>query len=427
MLLGVIADDFTGASDIANTIAKGLIEGTEAKGGLRTTQYLGVPRAAASSDVEAGVVSLKSRSIPAPDAVRQSLDALEWLRAQGCRQFVFKYCSTFDSTPDGNIGPVAEALAEALDVRGVVVCPAFPGAGRTLYRGHLFVHDRLLSESGMQSHPLNPMTDPDIRRFLARQARGPVGLVSSPTVRSGTVALRAALEDAAGRGETLVVVDAICDEDLVTIGRASADARLLTGGSGIAIGLPANFIRAGLASGSGRPDIRVAGPEAILAGSCSGATLGQIDVHARDHPVLAIDVDSVMRDETQSSDIVAFLSDRHGKAPLAFSSATPDEVGRLQARYGRDTVARKLDALFADTARRLVEGGVKRLVVAGGETSGAVVSALNLGALAIGPEIDPGVPVLFGENGELAIALKSGNFGAPDFFEKALRLMGDPA
>ncbi|WP_182084377.1 3-oxo-tetronate kinase [Aureimonas sp. ME7] len=421
MLLGVIADDFTGASDIANTIAKGW----GGQGGLRTTQYLGVPATDAAPNVEAGVVSLKSRSIPPTDAVRQSLEALAWLRHQGCRQIVFKYCSTFDSTPEGNIGPVADALAETLGARGVVICPAFPGAGRTVYQGHLFVHDRLLAESGMQNHPLNPMTDSDIRRWLARQSRNEVGLVASGTVRRGAEAIRESLTDAAV--SPLVVVDATSDDDLVTIGTACADAPLLTGGSGIAIGLPANFIRAGLASGSGSGAVAVDGPEAILAGSCSGATRGQIDRHAASHPVLAIDVDAVMRDATTARDIVSFVRSNEGRAPLAYSSGTPDEVRRLQERYGRDAVAHKLDALFADTARMLVEGGVRRLVVAGGETSGAVVSALNLDALRIGSEIDPGVPVLATENGSLALVLKSGNFGAPDFFEKALGSLGGQA
>jgi|HigsolmetaAR203D_1030402.scaffolds.fasta_scaffold00274_5 uncharacterized protein YgbK (DUF1537 family) len=424
MLLGVIADDFTGASDIANTIARGM----DGRQGLRTTQYLGIPREAAGAEVEAGVVSLKSRSIPAGEAVAQSLKALEWLRAQGCRQIVFKYCSTFDSTPAGNIGPVAEALAEALSVGGVVVCPAFPATGRTVYNGHLFVHDRLLSESGMENHPLNPMTDPDIRRWLGLQARGAVGFVPLPTVRRGAGPLRSALDEAAGRGETLVVVDAIDDEDLLTIGRACADAPLLTGGSGVALGLAGNFIGRGLSRGSAGFSGRVDGPEAVLAGSCSAATRRQIEVHARSHPVLAIDVDGVMEGRVRPDDLVAFVRDNAGRAPLVYSSGDPAIVGALQRRYGREELAARLDNLFAATARALVDGGLRRLVVAGGETSGAVVSALEIDAMAVGPEIDPGVPALFAEGERpLALALKSGNFGGADFFAKALGRLGDPA
>lgn len=423
MLLGVIADDFTGASDIANTLAKGL----PGEGGLRTAQFLGVPRQDAPQGIEAGVVSLKSRSIPAAEAVAQSLAALRWLQAQGCRQIVFKYCSTFDSTPDGNIGPVAEALAEALGAGTVVACPAFPGAGRTVYQGHLFVHDRPLNESGMENHPLNPMTDSDLRRWLARQARGPVGHVRWQSVRKGADRIAADLDAAWERGERLVIVDALTDEELVAIGQACADAKLMTGGSGIALGLPGNFIRAGLATGGqSLTGVGLDGPEAILAGSCSGATRGQVERHKARHPTLAIDVDAVMRGETTPEDLVGFLLSHAGQAPLAYSSGAPDEVRRLQDRYGRERVARALDALFADTARELVRRGVRRLVVAGGETSGAVVSALDLGALTIGPEIDPGVPVLVSDGpSPVALALKSGNFGGTDFFTRALdRLAG---
>ncbi len=414
MLLGVIADDFTGASDIANTISKGVAP----TGGLRTAQFLGVPNGAAASDIEAGVVALKSRTVPVDEAVRESLRALDWLLRQGCQQIVFKYCSTFDSTPAGNIGPVGEALAAALGAKGVVVCPAFPGAGRTIYMGHLFVQDRLLNESGMQNHPLTPMTDPDIRRWLALQTKEKVGHIGLTTVRNGMAAVEEAL---ATTDDTFVVVDATSDADLITIGSAIRDHKLVTGGSGIAIGLPGNFISRGLASGNQGGQVGVVGPEAILAGSCSGATRGQIDLHKASHPTLAIDVDKVMSGEISPADIVGFIKLNQGQAPLAYSSGTPEEVREMQAKYGREEVAAKLDGFFADVARKLVQSGVKRLVVAGGETSGAVVSALDLGALTIGQEIDPGVPVLLSHGSQpIALALKSGNFGSPDFFTKAL-------
>jgi uncharacterized protein YgbK (DUF1537 family) len=423
MLLGVIADDFTGASDIANTLAKGL----PGEGGLATAQFLGVPAEDAPAAIEAGVVALKSRSIPAAEAVAQSLAALRWLQRQGCRQIIFKYCSTFDSTPEGNIGPVGEALAGALGTAGVVACPAFPTVGRTVYQGHLFVKDRLLNQSGLENHPLNPMTDADIRRWLARQCRAPVGLVPWAVVERGAAAIREALAAAAGRGEALVIVDAIRDADLVAIGEAVADAPLLTGGSGIALGLPRNFIASGRATGRGGHVRGVEGPEAILAGSCSQATRGQVEHHRQGHPVLALDVEAILAGRTTAEDVVAFIRRHEGEAPLVYSSAGPEEVAVLQKTHGRERVAHALEGLFAETARRLVEQGVRRLVVAGGETSGAVVSALDLGALAIGPEIDPGVPVLV-SSGEPAIglALKSGNFGAPNFFDKALSaLKGD--
>jgi 3-dehydrotetronate 4-kinase len=321
MLVGVIADDFTGASDIANTLAKGLL----GQGGLKTTQFLRVPVGDAAADIEAGVVALKSRSIPAVDAVGQSLTTLQWLLRQGCRQIVFKYCSTFDSTPSGNIGPVGEALARELGVKGVVACPAFPTVGRTVYQGHLFVHDRLLNESGLEHHPLNPMTDPDIRRWLGRQSTTPVGLVRWPVVNEGGGALRSALEDAAARGETLVIVDALNDQDLVTVGRACRDARLLTGGSGVATRLPENFMEQGLALGGARAFVGVGGPEAILAGSCSGTTRYQIDIHAANHPVLNLDVERVLSGAIVHTQLVSFIREHEGQAPLVYSSAPPSK------------------------------------------------------------------------------------------------------
>lgn len=415
MHLGVIADDFTGASDIANTLAKG---------GLSTIQFLGLQDSNAPAGCEAGVVALKTRSIVAADAVAQSRQALDWLKRQGCTQFIFKYCSTFDSTPAGNIGPVGEMLAQALGVYGVLACPAFPTTGRTVYQGHLFVGDRPLNESGLENHPLNPMTDSDIRRWLAKQSKEAVGLVPWSVVRKGAAALREALDAAAARKERLVIVDAVSDDDLSTIGEACADAPLLTGGSGIALGLPRNFIKRGLASGAGSAFKGATGPEAILAGSCSKATLEQIDVHRGNHPALPIAVGDVMSGKIGCKDLVKFLHENVGKAPIVFSSDRPERVREVQDKFGRNQVAHKLDALFADTARELVEGGTTRLVIAGGETSGAVVTALKLKALSIGPEIDPGVPALGSAEGRpLALALKSGNFGAKDFFDKALRTL----
>lgn len=413
MLIGVIADDFTGASDIANTLAKGHQDSP----GLRVVQYLGIPDQPADPGVEAGVVSLKSRSTPVADAVRDSLAALGWLLAQGCEQIVFKYCSTFDSTAQGNIGPVAQALAERLDASGVVVCPAFPTMGRRIFQGHLFVNDRLLNESGMQNHPLTPMTDPDIRRWLGHQVSGPVGLVAVPVVRQGAEAIRRALAEG---GETLVVVDATDDADLMQIGGAVAGARLVTGGSGIALGLARNFPGAGQGVGAAAPGNDR--PGAILAGSCSGMTRRQIEVHREAHPTLEIDVEAVMDGRLDAMQITDFLLDHQGAAPLAFSSGDPSQVRTVQQKYGRETVAARLDGLFGDVACRLVAAGFGRLVVAGGETSGAVVSALVPGALGIGAEIAPGVPVLTAPDG-LVLALKSGNFGAEDFFVRALDMM----
>ncbi len=421
MKIGVIADDFTGASDIANTLAKGM----EPEGGLRTAQFPGIPTSPADKEIEAGVISLKSRTAPVAEAIAESLRALRWLADQGCQQFIFKYCSTFDSTMEGNIGPVAEALANELGAQKVVFCPAFPTTGRSVYHGHLFVLGKLLHESGMENHPLTPMTDANIRRWLQHQTQEAVGLVPIDAVKQGSQAIAGALRNA---GQRFVIGDAISDGDLLAWGEALKNATLITGGSGIALGLPRNFLRKASSQNADSVFTGIPGPAAILVGSCSGATRGQIDVHAKSHPTFAINVPGVMSGDVSTQTLLDFFEAHSGRAPLAYSSGSPDVVRAIQSQFGQEAVAEKLDNLFAETARELVQMGYKRLVVAGGETSGAVAKAVSetLGspAMSIGPEIDPGVPVLsVGKTEPLAMALKSGNFGAPDFFAKALELM----
>lgn len=414
MILGAIGDDFTGSSDLANTLAKS---------GMATVQFCGLPDRPAEATVEVGVVALKTRSIPAADAVSQSLAALDWLRAQGCEQIVFKYCSTFDSTDAGNIGPVAEALARALEARGVVVCPAFPATGRTVYQGHLFVEDVLLSESGMRHHPLTPMTDPDLRRVLGRQTRETIGHVPYELMRRGLAAIR----DALATEHRFMVVDALTDEDLHLLGAACSGARLVTGGSGVALGLAANFRAAGLLRGAMQEFQAVSGPVAILAGSVSATTREQIAAHIEaGHPVRRLSPAEVVTGKVSAADVAAFCLDQNAAAfPLIYSSASPEEVAETQAEFGAATVADALETLFGQTAKDLVSKGCQRLVCAGGETSGAIVTSLGLKELRIGPEIDPGVPVLVSDALGLRLALKSGNFGAPDFFAKAATLLGE--
>lgn len=412
MLLGCIGDDFTGSSDLGNTLTKA---------GMRVTQYVGVPDTPATSDVEAGIVALKSRSIPVEEAVKLSLAALEWLRAQGCTQFLFKYCSTFDSTPQGNIGPVAEALADALGARQVLVCPAFPAAGRSIYQGHLFVTDKLLSESGMQNHPLTPMTDPDIRRWLGHQIKGTVGHIPAQVVMQGADSIRNRMQSEDAAGHRLLVADAITDADLVALGQAASDLPLITGGSGIAMGLPGNFRAKGLLASHENTWSGQAGRAAILSGSCSNATRGQVAAHAKLHPSREVTADQVMSGTVTAALLTDWALAQDG-LPLIYTSADPAVVADAQARYGKDTVATRIEALFADLARALVAGGVTRLISAGGETSGAVVEGLDLTALEIGPEIDPGVPMIRAAD-NLVLALKSGNFGGPDFFVRAAAMM----
>jgi len=422
MLLGCIADDFTGASDLANTLAKG--HGTS--GGMATTQFVGVPEGAADAACEAGVVALKSRTIPPADAVALSLGALDWLLAQGCRQIFFKYCSTFDSTPAGNIGPVAEALLDRLG-GAAVVCPAFPAAGRTLFNGHLFVNGQLLSETGMRDHPLTPMTDPDIRRWLRLQTRGDVGLAPFAIVRQGAAEIRSALAAEAAAGRRLIVVDAVADEDLLAIGEAAAEHRLVTGGSGVALGLPGNFRRAGLLSGRRADFAGSMGPAVALSGSCSRQSLAQVEAFAAAHPTLAVSPDAVMDGSMSVERAFGWTMARIAEYPMIYSSAAPEAVRAAQAAHGSEALAAAIEGFFGELAAKLAGAGVTRLVVGGGETSGAVAASLGVGAFAIGPEIDPGVPALAAAGSPLRLALKSGNFGGIDFYDKAGAMLAGAA
>ena len=412
-ILGIIADDFTGATDIAGMLVKG---------GMRTIQTIGVPaQDAIPDDVDAVVVALKTRSIPAQDAIAQSLDALKALQAAGCERFFFKYCSTFDSTDQGNIGPVGDALLDALDGRQAIYCPAFPENGRTIFFGHLFVGDLLLSDTHMRHHPLNPMTDSSLVRVLARQTRHKVGLVPLKQVQAGSASLRAALDKLAADGVRHVIVDAVADTDLGIIGEAVGDDVLVTGGSGVALGLPAAYRRRGLLAHKSGADAlpKVGGASAVLAGSCSAATLGQIANFKGAH--LALDTDAICRGEPVSDKAMAWAKDKLGNGPILLSASDkPEAVKALQQKYGVEKSSHAIEATMATLAKGLVAAGVGRLVVAGGETSGAVVGALDVTALRIGPEIDPGVPWTASVGGKpLLLALKSGNFGAPDFFTKA--------
>ena len=413
MLLGCIGDDFTGSSDLANTLSKQ---------GMRTVQYTGTPNAPAGKDVEAGVIALKSRSNDPAEAVRQSLEALEWLQAQGCTQFFFKYCSTFDSTPDGNIGPVADALALALDAHQVIVCPAFPGTGRSIYQGHLFVNDTLLNESGMQNHPLTPMSDPDIRRWLAPQTQFEVGHVAAKDVLMGSDAIKAALAAEQATGKRLIVVDALQDADLMEIGAAAAALPLITGGSGVALGLPRNFAKRGEISGKPTEWRGQAGKCVALSGSCSKATRAQVALHSKTNPSFEIEAGEVISGALAPATIVDWALAAEG-IPLVYSSADPAVVTQVQNQFGREKSAEAIEGFFAETARQLVAAGVSKILTAGGETSGAVVEGLGLSTLEIGPEIDPGVPALRASD-TLVVALKSGNFGAEDYFEKAAKILG---
>ncbi|CAN7161695.1 four-carbon acid sugar kinase family protein [Bradyrhizobium sp. LjRoot220] len=420
--LGCIADDYTGASDLANTLTRC---------GLRTVQTIGVP----SDDlmlpeVDAVVVSLKSRSIEAGLAVTRSRSAEKWLRGRGADHVLFKICSTFDSTDAGNIGPVMDALRADSGDAIVLVTPAFPETGRTVYQGNLFVGAVPLNESPLKDHPLNPMHDSNLVRVLARQSRTRVGLVALATLARGEGAVRARLTDLASQGIGAAIIDAVFDRDLETIGHVALDHRLSVGASGIGLGLARALVASGKVGSdvtAGNAEALVGGPAACLAGSCSQATLLQIANAEKAMPVLHLDPDRVIAGPEEARRALAWAKERISDGPLLIaSSSTPDQVSALQSRHGRDAAGHAIEQAMADIADGLVQSGVRRLVVAGGETSGAVVDRLGIPGFLVGAEIAAGVPVLRAvgaKNGAMLLALKSGNFGGAEFFSDALKLM----
>ncbi|MCG7599373.1 four-carbon acid sugar kinase family protein [Halomonas sp. McH1-25] len=435
IVLGAIADDFTGATDLANNLVRA---------GMRCIQTIGVPdHDLDADDVDAVVVALKSRSCPAEQAVNDSLTALAWLQAQGARQIFFKYCSTFDSTPRGNIGPVADALLERLwatqqeQVKGeqTVMVPAFPVNGRTVYQGHLFVGDRLLNDSGMQHHPLNPMRDADLVRVLAQQTPHPVGLLAHATLDQGAEAAQAHLAELRRKGIRHVICDTLDENDLTVLAETLVDLALVTGGSGLGQTLPEVYRRRGwLAPVANAGQLAPSsGAALVLSGSCSRATLGQVEHFLTSHEGFALDPLTLADSDTQIEEALAFARARLDETTpvLIYASASPEQVEQAQQRLGAAQAGELVERAMARLARELVGTGVGRLVVAGGETSGAVVSGLGVTELRIGEQIDPGVPwtqtQVAGRDAPLSLALKSGNFGGVDFFTRAFAALGQGA
>jgi 3-dehydrotetronate 4-kinase len=422
LTLGCIADDYTGASDLANTLTRN---------GLRTVQTIGVPSDGLKlPEVDAVVVSLKSRSIEAGLAVTRSRAAEKWLRGRGASHVLFKICSTFDSTDAGNIGPVMDALRADNNDAIVLVTPAFPGTGRTVYQGNLFVGSVPLNESPLKDHPLNPMHDSNLMRVLARQSKTTIGLVDLAVIARGTDAVRAHLKDLATKNFGAAIADAVFERDLETIGEVALDHHVSVGASGLGLGLARALIASNRVQSSATTavsDTPVGGLAACLAGSCSQATLEQIARAEAVMPVLHLDPEQVIAGGAETRRALGWAHERLGKGPvLIASSSTPDQVSALQARHGRDAAGHAIEQAMADIAQGLVGSGVRRLVVAGGETSGAVVDRLGIPGFLVGPEIAAGVPVLRavgGKDGDMLLGLKSGNFGGAEFFDDALKLM----
>lgn len=418
-VLGCIADDFTGATDLANNLVRA---------GMRVVQAIGVPEGPLDADVDAVVVALKSRTIAPAEAIAQSLDALRWLQAQGAQQIYFKYCSTFDSTPQGNIGPVTEALMDALQCDFTIATPAFPDNKRTVFKGYLFAGDVLLNESGMQNHPLTPMTDPNLVRVLQAQCKRKVGLIDYTVVARGAAAIDERIAQLKAEGVTIAVVDAVSNDDLLRMGPALAKMPLLTAGSGVAIGLPANFGLAPSSQASALP--KAGGKTAVVSGSCSLATNRQVlDFIQRGGAAMAIDPLRIAAGVDVAAEALAWARPLIDKGPvLVYSTAEAGAVKSVQGRLGVEEAGAMVERTIAAIARGLVERGVHQLVVAGGETSGACVQALGIAQMQIGPQIDPGVPWCHARSDAapeagVHIALKSGNFGSDDFFTKAFTVL----
>ncbi len=416
--LGCIADDFTGATDLANNLVRA---------GMRVVQTIGVPSSPLGAEVDAVVVALKSRTIAPQEAIEQSWQALAWLQAQGAEQIYFKYCSTFDSTAQGNIGPVTEALMQALNTDFTIATPAFPDNGRTVFKGYLFVGDVLLNESGMQHHPLTPMLDANLVRLMPAQCKGKVGLIDHRTVAQGAQAIAQRVSDLKAQGVSIAVVDAVSNDDLLRLGPALKTMPLVTAGSGVAIGLPANFGLSPTPQASVLP--KAQGLQAVVSGSCSQATNRQV-AHFKQsgRPAWAIDPLALANSTSQGADVVAqalqWAQPHLQSGPvLVYSTDAPEAVKAVQTQLGVEAAGALVENTMAAIAKGLVDLGVQQLVVAGGETSGACVQALNITQLQIGPQIDPGVPWCHAHTSAKAIhlTLKSGNFGTDDFFTKAFQ------
>jgi uncharacterized protein YgbK (DUF1537 family) len=420
MLIGAIADDLTGATDLALMLSRA---------GMRVLQVVGIPPEGFDhSKADAIVVALKSRTVDASKAIDMSLGALRYLQKSGAQQIIFKYCSTFDSTETGNIGPVTDALLAEMGEDFTIVCPAFPANGRTIYKGNLFVGDLLLNESPMKDHPLTPMRDANLVRLMQAQSMGKVGLVTREIVARGEAATRERFDEMKAQGVKIAVVDAIDNQDLMVIGKAISDMRLITGGSGIALGLPDNYRRAGQLeiSQSKRNFEAPKGRSVILAGSCSQATREQVRTAIdAGYPAFKIDPVAIYDGSLTVEQLTNWVVDQTHGVPLIYSSEEPDVVRKSQERFGRDEAGQMIEAFLSALADSLRQIGFNRFLVAGGETSGAVVEALGVKILMIGDEIDPGVPwtLAIDSDPPIMLALKSGNFGARDFFSKAWGLL----
>ena len=422
MKLGIIGDDFTGSSDIANNLKKS---------GMQVSMYAGVPTLVPEETkkelTDAAVIALKTRTIPIKDAIKESLEALSWLRDCGCEQFIFKYCSTFDSTKEGNIGPVTDAIMEALNTDFTIACPSFPDAGRTVYFGHMFVNGKPLNESGMENHPLTPMTDHNLVRWLDYQTKNKVGLINTQDISKGTESVKEKIESLKTNGYKYAIIDTIKNEDFDIICNGVKDLPFLTGGSGIALGLPKIYKDRGLLSVSNFQIPENNSNAVILSGSCSVTTINQIDIYKKNNPSFYISPDEVINSEDLIEKVLSWIKDNETLSPLVYSSSDTKVVSEKQKQYGQEILANKIENFFEVLSKRLVKDNFGTFISAGGETSGAIIKGLGIQELKIGKEISHGVPALWSPdsigNKPVFVTLKSGNFGQDDFFKRALKAL----
>ena len=422
MKLGIIGDDFTGSSDIANNLKKS---------GMQVSMYAGVPNLlpeeAKKEQTDAAVIALKTRTAPIEDTIRESLEALSWLKDCGCEQFIFKYCSTFDSTKEGNIGPVTDAIMEKLNTDFTIACPSFPDAGRTVYLGHMFVNGKPLNESGMENHPLTPMTDHNLVRWLGHQTKNNVGLVDSQTISEGENSVKKKIENLKKSGCKYAIIDTIKNDDFDIICNAVKNLPLLTGGSGIALGLPKIYKDRGLLSASSFQIPENNSNAIILSGSCSITTINQINIYKENNPSFYISPDEVINNEDLIENVLSWIKDNETQSPLVYSSSDIKAVLEKQKQYGQELLANKIEKFFELLSKSLVKDNFGTFISAGGETSGAVIKGLGIQELKIGKEISHGIPALWSPessgNKPVFVTLKSGNFGQDDFFTRALKAL----
>ena len=423
MKLGIIGDDFTGSSDIANNLKKS---------GMQVSMYAGVPTTTPleikKELTDAAVIALKTRTIPIEEAISESLKALSWLKGCGCEQFIFKYCSTFDSTKKGNIGPVTDAIMEELNTDFTIACPSFPDAGRTVYFGHMFVNGKPLNESGMENHPLTPMTDHNLVRWLDHQTKNNVGLIDFQTISKGANSVKERVESLKTNGYKYAIIDTIKNDDFDIICNGVKDLPFLTGGSGIALGLPKIYKDRGLLSASNFEIPKNNSNAIILSGSCSVATINQINIYKENNPSLYVSPDEVMNNKNLVEKVFSWIKDNETLSPLVYSSSDTKTVTEKQKQYGQEILADKIENFFELLSKKLVKDSFGTFISAGGETSGAIIKGLGVQELKIGEEISHGVPALWSPhsngNKPISVTLKSGNFGQTDFFDRALKVFG---